>query len=115
MSESEQAKHIKKNFVEANRTFVRENSMKKRITSHVSRVRFMKLRRPESHFQSRLSENLTNSALQLNQRRTLGLKLGLRNHPTMLDRLKTSAQVYTRGLYASTQSTTSQMYPAYKH
>lgn len=41
--------HVRKDFLELNRTRVRENSLKNRLTSHMSRIRQMRnMRRNES-------------------------------------------------------------------
>ena len=117
MTESEAALKAR-NFLEFNRTFVRENSLKKRLSSHLGRVRQLRSynrRNVETFdFQSRLSENMTKSKLQINEKNNLGIKLRMKNYPISLQRLKQSAKMQMLGQYATQAQSTSQMYPSFK-
>ena len=99
---------IKKDFLEINRTYVKENSLKRRFTSHLGRVRQLRsLRRTESMYQTRLNVNMNRSAMAYNQKINLGVKqssLLRRNYPVSLERLRQSAKVHSRGNYATTSS-----------
>ena len=72
-----------KDFVEINRTCVRANSLKKRLASHLGRVRNLRSitrRRKEAlNFQANLSGNMSRSLLQINAKNNLGIKVSMKN------------------------------------
>ena len=106
--------NLKKDFLQLNKSCVRENSIKRGVTSHMSRIRQMRnMRRNESVYQARLSENMTRSSLNLNQKIQLGIKNRMKNYPISLQRLKSTAKAYTKGNFGSSMST-SMMYPSFQ-
>ena len=95
-----------RNFVEYNRASVRENSLKMRMKSGLSRLPRMRVqqRRPESLYMSRHHENQTRSALKFNQKTQLGLRTSKMYHPASIQRLKSQAKMYAAAAYQSSTS-----------